>query len=229
MPRVGRRVAWIAAAAIVILFDPRACRAGAQEPDPPGAPAPGIRLAGVLALDAASIDRWPRCDLWIYPVGDPYAFGRPDGDEPGYVVNRGIERRANGTESHQGVDLCNRAAGGSVRAAALGLVVVASTGDGNGYGVHAVVAHRLEDGALAYTVYAHLATGSLGVRPGQVVQPGHVVGRVGRTGRASTDHLHFEVRLAADPERRWERTRPIDPLEFIAGRLPDLRTAAPGP
>jgi len=180
-----------------------------------------VRLAGLLPLDDQRVGRWCLSGAWFYPVGDPRGVGRdgPDGD-PGYRLNRGIERHARGTASHGGADLANRRAGGTVRAAAHGLVVCAATSETNGYGAHVVLAHRLEDGSLAYSVYAHLAAGSLEVQEGEVVPVGRTLGRVGRTGRASTDHLHFEVRPARDPEERWEKAQPVDPLAFVAARMP---------
>jgi hypothetical protein len=63
----------------------------------------------------------------------------------------------------------------------------------------------------------------LAVCPGEIVAAGQPLGRVGRTGRASHDHLHFEVRLARDPEERWEKARAVDPVAFVAERLPDPR------
>jgi murein DD-endopeptidase MepM/ murein hydrolase activator NlpD len=181
----------------------------------------GIRLAGLLPLDGKRIGRWCLSGVWFYPVGDPRDAGRdgPDGD-PGYRVNRGLEPRASGVAPHEGADLSNRQEGGTVRAAAHGLVVCAATSEKNGYGAYVVLAHRLEDGSLAYSVYAHLAAGSIQVHDGEFVPGGRTLGRVGHTGRASTDHLHFEVRLARDPEARWETARPVDPLAFVAAHMP---------
>jgi murein DD-endopeptidase MepM/ murein hydrolase activator NlpD len=55
-------------------------------------------------------------------------------------------------------------------------------------------------------MYAHLAT--IGVKVGQWLAGGTIVGRVGSTGDATGPHLHFEVRVhgaAVDPLRALVR------------------------
>lgn len=134
---------------------------------------------------------------------------------------RGVREPDEGGRPHQGADLSNGRGGGVVHAAGNGLVVETNgAGWGHGYGCHVVLAHRLSDGALVYSVYAHLAPGSITVRKGQFVPAGGRLGRVGMTGRATSPHLHFEVRVAEDPAIRWEHASPVDPLEFVAARLP---------
>ena len=54
------------------------------------------------------------------------------------------------------------------------------------------------------TVYAHCE--QVLVHVGDDVTAGQVIGRVGRTGRATGPHLHFEVR---------ERAQPRNPLLFL--------------
>jgi hypothetical protein len=100
---------------------------------------------------------------------------------------------------------------------------VADHGENGGYGTNVVLAHRLPGGVLAYTVYAHLRTASIRVRSGRFVPAGTILGRVGMTGRATTPHLHFEVRTSADPGERWELANVEDPLAFIDERLPSHR------
>ena len=176
--------------------------------------APPILLAGLLSLDAERESRWSWCGAWVLPVGDSCL----ESDEPPYGVNRGLEWNAKGVPTHQGVDLDNRHAGGVVRAAANGIVVRSVRGSDSGYGAHVVLAHRLDDRSYAYTVYSHLAPRRVAVSAGEMVAAGQALGRVGRSGRASTDHLHFEVRIPEELGERWEKCRAVDPLEFIAAR-----------
>lgn len=184
-----------------------------------GTPLP-LMLAGVLPLDAPDFDRWNEAGTWRLPVGDARELGRPsDPDSPAFKLNRGLER-SRGRVTHQGADLANGRGGDTVRAAASGIVVLALDGNnGNGYGGHVVLAHRLGDDGLAYTVYAHLTRGSVGVHAGDVVCAGDPLALVGRTGHATSPHLHFEVRVPADPSERWENARVVDPLAWVESRF----------
>ncbi len=57
-----------------------------------------------------------------------------------------------------------------------------------GYGLAVVINHN----SAEQTLYGHLS--EIFVQPGQWVEPGTVVGRVGSTGNSTKTHLHFEVR-----------------------------------
>ena len=50
-----------------------------------------------------------------------------------------------------------------------------------------------------FAAFAHLATGSVVVAPGQIVQTGDVLGRVGHTGNSTAAHLHFQLMDSLDP------------------------------
>lgn len=182
---------------------------------------PPLLLGGVLPLDGPARERWNEAGTRRMPVGRATDFATPSaGGDPAFQLNRGLERSRRGRVTHQGADLANGRAGDTVRAAASGLVLLAFDGDnGNGYGGHVVLAHRVLDGSLAYTVYAHLARGSIGVHAGDAVVAGDPLALVGRTGRASTPHLHFEVRTPLDPNVRWERAPVVDPLAWIESRM----------
>lgn len=95
-----------------------------------------------------------------------------------------------GTEFHPGIDI--RAAMGTPVLAA-GSGVVALVQRMSGYGLTVVVDH----GAGVSTLYAHLA-GTL-VAVGDQVRRGQVLGTVGRSGRTTGPHLHYEVRFGAEP------------------------------
>ena len=56
-----------------------------------------------------------------------------------------------------------------------------------------------------WTLYSHNSSND--VKVGQRVKQGDVIAKVGRTGRATANHLHFEVRNA--------KGTPLDPLKYL--------------
>ena len=99
---------------------------------------------------------------------------------------------------HSGVDLKARW-GDAVGASQAGIVQFA--GWHHGYGNMVIVAH----GGGVTTQYAHLS--SFDVEPGAHVERGTIIGRAGSTGRATSPHLHYEVRLDGNA---------MDPLQPLA-------------
>jgi peptidoglycan LD-endopeptidase LytH len=64
--------------------------------------------------------------------------------------------------------------------------------------------------------YAHLERYADGIRDGQPVKAGDVIGYVGTSGNAppNTPHLHFAV-YELNPDRRWWQGKAIDPYPFF--------------
>ena len=113
---------------------------------------------------------------------------------------------------HHGVDV-GAPEGTPIRAPAAGVVVRA--GPRGGYG-NAV---ELDHGNGLVTIYGHAS--QIAVREGEAVAAGQELGKVGHTGRATGDHLHFEVRRAG---------RPVDParaLKLYATRAEDTHGSGP--
>jgi len=188
-----------------------------------------VQLGGLLVLHDDVAARWPWSGTWRYPLGD--GTGPADSiaaAATGFRVLRGYTPRSGREEKHLGLDIGDGRAGAPVRACARGLVVCVKRGRRtHGFGDHVVLAHHLREGGLAYSVYAHLKRRSIRVRPGECVEQGETIAAVGQTGRATTPHLHLEVRLCDDPALRWEKARAVDPAEFIEPRL--ARRADEGP
>jgi murein DD-endopeptidase MepM/ murein hydrolase activator NlpD len=91
---------------------------------------------------------------------------------------------------HTGIDLATPSRT-PVHVTADGVVV--SAGWDGAYGKRVVVDH----GNGLETYYAHLSQWL--VVPGQEVRIGEVIGLSGATGRATSPHVHYEVRLAGTP------------------------------
>ena len=107
---------------------------------------------------------------------------------------------------HYGLDIANRTYGAKVVAIADGVVTRATnhcthnypkngdccgiSGQGKGYGNHAVIDHgRAADGNTYAAYYAHMT--SVVVSAGQHVKKGQTIGYVGCTGYSTGPHLHF--------------------------------------
>ena len=78
--------------------------------------------------------------------------------------------------------------------------VVQFVGWNHGYGNLIIINH----GGGVTTHYAHLS--SFDVQVGQRVERGQIVGRAGSTGRATSPHLHYELRVDGNP------VNPFQPL-----------------
>jgi murein DD-endopeptidase MepM/ murein hydrolase activator NlpD len=96
---------------------------------------------------------------------------------------------------HTGLDF-RAAMGDPVRATANGKV--ASAGWAGGYGRMIEIDH----GNGLSTRYGHLS--EIGVKVGDQIKIGQVIGAVGSTGRSTGPHLHYETRIegeAVDPQK----------------------------
>jgi len=102
---------------------------------------------------------------------------------------------------HYGIDLAGPM-GTPIYAAAAGRVA-ATQYSNSGYGNLV----RVDHGGGMSTWYAHLA--GIGVRVGQVLPAGAILGAMGSTGDSTGPHLHFETRING---------MPVEPRNFMAQR-----------
>jgi hypothetical protein len=136
-------------------------------------------LEGLRALEEALPSLWPTSGTLTSAFGYRRSpFGR----------------RA---QFHRGIDVSNDR-GTLIVAAAPGRVVRAFYNGGYGRFV------EIDHGYGITTRYAHMHR--ISVEEGQSVQRGDVVGTMGRTGRVTGTHLHFEVRIDGHA---------VDPLDYL--------------
>ena len=122
---------------------------------------------------------------------------------PGATVT-GTFGEARPSHTHTGIDYA-APMGTPIDAAAGGRVIAA--GPAGGYGNRVIVDH----GNGITTLYAHLS--NIGVKIGDTLRQGQVLGKVGMTGDATGPHLHFEVRNGGVP---------VNPLDWLANTLNGL-------
>lgn len=114
--------------------------------------------------------------------------------------------------NHNGVDY---AAPTGTPIHATGDGVVTFIGNQNGYGKTIVIEHH----SGFSTLYAHQSKFAAGLKRGDTVSQGQLIGHVGSTGWATGPHLHYEFRI---------NNKPVDPLsvELPVARVLDAKQQA---
>jgi murein DD-endopeptidase MepM/ murein hydrolase activator NlpD len=117
--------------------------------------------------------------------------------------------------AHRGVDYA-APTGTRIKAVADGRV--AFSGQQGGYGNLIILQHQ----GKYSTAYGHLSGFARGMRKGQSVRQGDIIGYVGATGLATGPHLHYEFRVNGDqrdPLREvMPDTVPVSGRELVAFR-----------
>jgi murein DD-endopeptidase MepM/ murein hydrolase activator NlpD len=136
------------------------------------------------------------------------------GVKAGELVDTYTQARAGGARVHDAIDIM-APAGTPVLAAAPGSVEKLFFSKGGG-GITAYV--RSDDGRWTY-YYAHLSAYAPGLREGQRIKRGTLVGYVGATGNANPagPHLHFAINRM-NPGQKWWQGSPINPYPLLAGK-----------
>jgi peptidoglycan LD-endopeptidase LytH len=124
------------------------------------------------------------------------------------------QARAGGGRLHDAIDIM-APHGTPVIAAAPGTVEKLFFSQGGG-GISVYV--RSDDRRWSY-YYAHLQSYAPGLREGQRVERGQMIGRVGSTGNANPagPHLHFAINRM-EPGWKWHQGEPINPYPLLAGK-----------
>ena len=184
--------------------DREAARTAAAEDQPAGAPpepAASVPPAPVSPTEAGEIVALRGRDLKL-PV---------DGVDRKDLRNTFAEAR--GSRTHEALDIL-APRGTKVRAVEDGRVQKLFTSKAGGLTIYEFDPTE----TFAY-YYAHLDRYEDGLREGQMVKRGDVIGYVGSTGNASPDapHLHFAI-FRLGPEKRWWKGDPINPYLVLTER-----------
>lgn len=114
-------------------------------------------------------------------------------------INRGF--RPASDRRHEGIDLGGKR-GTPILSAHEGIVIYSGR-DFRGYGNMVMIEYNREWA----TLYGHLH--QIIAKEGTIVKPGDPIGTMGRTGRASGVHLHFEL---------IRNQKPVDALPYLASK-----------
>lgn len=161
-----------------------------------------VRDGAILAAEFVNRGRTFRAVRYLLPTGKAEYFS-PDGRSLRKAflkfpvefarISSGFSlvRRhpiLNRVRAHKGIDFA-APIGTPVKAAASGRV--SFVGVKGGYGNVVILAHS---GGIT-TLYGHLSRFASGLSPGDRVQQGELLGRVGMSGLATGPHLHYEYRV----------------------------------
>jgi peptidoglycan LD-endopeptidase LytH len=122
------------------------------------------------------------------------------------------ERRGSGSRGHEAVDLL-APRGTPVHAVDSGRIAKLFRSKAGGITIYQFD----QSGRFSY-YYAHLDRYASGLREGQPIDSGDVIGYVGTTGNApaNTPHLHFAI-FELTSEKHWWQGTPLDPYAVFGG------------
>jgi murein DD-endopeptidase MepM/ murein hydrolase activator NlpD len=199
------------------LFDPRQARGLLVSGSLAGAVGAVVFIGFALRAQADA----PEAAAAIVAPLDPAALlGMPvEGIRRADLVDGYLSKR--GRRLHNALDIM-APRNTPVRAAAAGTIAALNSSPAGGTSIWQYDA----SGTFCY-FYAHLARYVPGLRAGQTVARGDVLGFVGTTGNAprSAPHLHFAVFRLATPGRWWTG-EPVNPYPLLRGDPLDGATLA---
>lgn len=169
----------------------------------PDAPAPAAPPASARAPAPVVVPATPGPSGLVIPV---------QGVTAAQLVNTFDQSRSEG-RVHEAIDIM-APTGTPVLAVADGWVEKLFTSDQGGLTIY-----QFEPTRTYSYYYAHLDRYADGLREGQPLKRGQVIGYVGYSGNANPEgpHLHFAISVL-DADKRWHGGSPINPYPLLGGR-----------
>jgi murein DD-endopeptidase MepM/ murein hydrolase activator NlpD len=132
-----------------------------------------------------------------------------DGVRPDQLSRQFSDRRGN-TRAHEAIDIL-APRNTPIRAVEDGTIARLFFSNAGG-----ITIYQFDPSSSFCYYYAHLERYADGLREGDLVRQGQVIGYVGTSGNApkTTPHLHFAIFRLTDAKRWWEGT-PIDPYDVL--------------
>lgn len=161
-----------------------------------------LAIASVAAFTPSRQAETVSSPQGLAPAEIDLIFGPPTPTPPISTCGFNVNTCARKDRYHTGIDYQRPAPGSSLAVVAANRGVVArrevmSPGD-QGMGSNLIIEHELETGEKVYSSYSHLASIAEGLREGDTVEKGQVLGLMGGSGYGQPDywgvHLHFEIK-----------------------------------
>lgn len=169
-------------------------------------PAAGGGVSAALALGM------PGAEIELLDSPSPRALMMPvEGIDPSQLRDNFDDKRG-GNRSHEAIDIL-APRNTPVLAVTDGTVAKLWKSKPGG-----ITLYQFDSAGLFCYYYAHLESYARGLKEGDTVRRGEIVGYVGTSGNAPRDapHLHFAIyRLGAD--RRWWEGEPLNPYPLLRG------------
>ncbi len=132
------------------------------------------------------------------------------GIDPATLTSSFNELRGGGTRPHEALDIMSPR-GTPILSASKGRLLKQFNSKAGGLMVYAA-----DSSERFILLYGHLDRYERGLKDGDALSKGQVIGYVGSTGNASATapHLHFGISRSADV-KQWSKGKPIDPLPVL--------------
>ncbi len=173
--------------------------------------------ANLLLMTAEQLASLPSIDGFSHPCGSNQGAFCYDAQSFARLNKKRASRHIG--QDWNGVGGQNTDAGMPIHAAARGLVIY-SGNPSSGWGNTVILAHRLPDGRVVQSLYAHLQQRL--ARVGRMVGRGDVIGTLGNADGLYLAHLHFELieSRVAEANQRGYATKGLmnrlDPAKLMA-------------